>query len=73
MDNTDKELAKKYLQVYNGYVSNNTNSDKELSKLYLRLYNDCMSYNNNHKNDLYTCEEFYEKFLRFTDKEKSNK
>ena len=49
------------------------NPDKELSKLYLRLYNDCMSYNNNHKNDLYTCEELYEKFLRFTDKEKSNK
>jgi len=49
------------------------NPDKELAKLYLRLYNDCMSYNNNHKNDLYTCEEFYEKFLRFTDKEKSNK
>jgi hypothetical protein len=47
------------------------NSDKELAKLYLRLYVDCINYNN-YKGDIYICKDFYEKFILFNDKEKSN-
>ena len=48
------------------------NSDKELAKLYLRLYIDCINYNNSYKGDIYICKDFYEKFILFNDKEKSN-
>jgi benzoyl-CoA reductase/2-hydroxyglutaryl-CoA dehydratase subunit BcrC/BadD/HgdB len=45
------------------------NQDKNLAEMYFKIYNGCMKYNiEKKKEEVVNCQEYYDQFLRFTEK-----